>query len=201
MKALVALALGALALSVAGLVLLASRSSGDGYLGTRPPATITLPPFSFTDDVAETVTTDGLVGKVTVITFLDAQCVDACPVVAWELARAAESLTAAERAEVEFLAFSLDPLEDTPEAVDAFLRSRRAKGTLRYLVGPLGEMERVWDAFQVLASADSGDDSLHSVPVRIYGRDGVLRSTLHVASDLSGEALLHDVRLALGDGG
>ncbi len=200
MKALVALALASFLLALAGLAVLATRGEDDaGYLGSRPPGRLELPDFSFTDDAGRVLTRQALEGKVAVVTFLDAQCVDACPVVAWELARAADALTPGEHAEVELIAFSLDPVEDTPEAVDAFLRSRHAKGRLRYLAGPLGEMERAWDAFDVLASADSGDDSLHSVPVRIYGRDGVLRSTLHVASDLDQRTLLHDVRLALAD--
>ena len=55
----------------------------------------------------------------------------------------------------------------------------------------------MWTALQVLPSLDSGKDSLHSAPLRIYGRNGVWVATLHAGADLSEENLLHDIRTAL----
>ena len=49
----------------------------------------------------------------------------------------------------------------------------------------------------MLATALSGDDSLHSAPVRIYSRDGEWLSTLYAGSTLTAANLVHDLRLAL----
>jgi hypothetical protein len=53
----------------------------------------------------------------------------------------------------------------------------------------------------VLPSLDTGRDTLHSAPLRVYDRDGVWVATLHAGVDLSEENLLHDIRYALAAGG
>jgi protein SCO1/2 len=134
-----------------------------------------------------------------VVTFLDAQCTDACPIAGGELARAVDALSAEERAQVAVLGISTDPAEDTPVAVGEYLRRHRAVGRIRYLTAPQAQMEPIWDAFNILPTAETGDDSLHSIPIQIYDRDGIWRSTLNVGVDLSRRNLLHDIRLALGE--
>lgn len=62
-------------------------------------------------------------------------------------------------------------------------------------------MEPVWDAFSILPTAETGGDSLHSIPIRICDGDGIWRSALDVGFDLSRRTLLRDVRLALGETG
>ena len=95
------------------------------------------------------------------------------------------------------LALSVDPAEDTPEAVSTFLDQHQVRGDLRYLVAPEDEMRPVWDAFQIMPSADSGSDDLHSAPVRIYDRDRVWVATLNAGADLTPASLAHDLGVAL----
>ena len=64
-------------------------------------------------------------------------------------------------------------------------------------VGSENELRPLWNALNILSSLDSGRDSLHSAPLRIYSRDGVWVATLHAGADLSVENLLHDIRVAL----
>lgn len=99
------------------------------------------------------------------------------------------------------VAVSGDPAEDTPASVRRFLAARRAEGRLDYLVGEERELRPLWSALQVLPSLDTGSDTLHSAPLRIYDRDGVWVATLHADADLSEENLLHDIRSALAAGG
>jgi cytochrome oxidase Cu insertion factor (SCO1/SenC/PrrC family) len=208
-KALVALAAGAVLLGVTAV--LAVALTGDSgaaqqaerapYVGSRPPEGTELPRFTLRDDRGGTIRAEDLRGQVVVVTFLDAQCTDACPIAGGELARAVDAMTPAERARVEVLGLSTDPTEDTPRAVAAYLARHRATGRIRYLTAPQSEMEPVWDAFHILPTAETGDDSLHSIPIQIYDGDGIWRSTLNVGADLSRRNLLHDVRLALGETG
>jgi cytochrome oxidase Cu insertion factor (SCO1/SenC/PrrC family) len=136
-------------------------------------------------------------GRIVVLTFLDSQCTDTCPILASQIGQTIGGLTPAERDEVIAVAISTDPREDTPASVRAFLEKQRALGKLLYLSGPEPEMRRLWKRFQILSSLESGEDTLHSAPVRIYDRDGVWVATLHAGADLSEDNLLHDIRSAL----
>ena len=162
--------------------------------GSQPPAGIRLPDFSLPDHEGREVSSAGLRGKVVLVTFLDTQCDESCPIIASQIGRAWDRLSPEERADVAAAAISTDPDEDTPDSVRAFLRRNRAEGKLHYLVAPVPTLRPVWEAFQISASFDTGVDTLHSAPVRIYNREGVWVSSLHAGADLTTENLLHDVR-------
>lgn len=168
------------------------------YRGSEPPAGIRLPRFALPDAVSRRlVRSRDLRGKVALVTFLDSQCTDACPVIASVVAGTLARLPPVERRRVEAVAFSTDPAEDTRASVRLFLRRRAALGALAYLVAPERELRPLWRAFQILPSAETGKDTLHSAPVRVYDPRGTWVSTLHAGVDLSEAALTHDVRVAL----
>ncbi len=167
------------------------------FRGSQPPAGISLPDFQLPDHEGRDVSSAGLRGKVVLVTFLDTQCDESCPIIASQIGRAWDRLSRAERSEIVPVAMSTDPDEDTPESVRDFLRRNRAEGKLRYLVAPVRELRPVWEEFQIAASFDTGIDTLHSAPVRIYDRDGLWVSTLHAGADLTPANLLHDIRVLL----
>jgi protein SCO1/2 len=182
----------------AAIVLVGGESEREPFRGSSPPPGIALPAFELRDYTGEPIGSRELAGKVLLVTFLDTQCTESCPIIAAIIGRALDLLTPEERAEVAAIALSTDPDEDTRESVDAFLRRHRVEGELRYLVGAVPELRPVWNAFQIAASYDTGDDSLHSAPVRIYDRDGVWVATQHAGADLTPENLAHDLRVVLG---
>jgi protein SCO1/2 len=166
------------------------------YRGSEPPGRHVLPEFSLRNHDGRLVRSDELRGKVALVTFLDSQCDEACPIIASQVARGLDRLTARERRDTSAVAISTDPAEDTPTSVRAFLDRQRALGRLLYLTGPEGEMRALWKRFQILSSHESGQDTLHSAPVRVYDRDGVWVSTLHAGVDLTPANLVHDLRIA-----
>ena len=190
---------------VAVVVALASRGGSDEagqrgegpYRGSEPPALITLPDFELPSYRGGRVSAGELRGRVVLLTLLDSQCTEACPILASVVARTIDRLRAEERSEVRALAVSGDPAEDTPVSVKRFLTAQRAEGRLEYLIGAEGDLRPLWTALQVLPSLDTGRDTLHSAPLRVYDRDGVWVATLHAGVDLSEENLLHDIRYAL----
>jgi cytochrome oxidase Cu insertion factor (SCO1/SenC/PrrC family) len=97
------------------------------------------------------------------------------------------------------LALTADPEEDTPRSVRRFLSSQRAEGRLDYLLGTESQLRPLWKALSVLPSLDTGRDTVHSAPLRIYDRDGVWVATLHAGADLSESNLNHDIRAALAE--
>lgn len=158
-----------------------------------------MPDFSLRDHDGQPVRSSDLRGRVTILTFLDSQCTESCPLIAWTVARSIDSLRPAERSEVGAVAITTDPAEDSRTAVRRFLARNRAVGRLAYVGGgePERELRRVWKAFYVLSSLKSGRDALHSAPVRIYDRSGTWVTTLHAGADLSESNLLHDIRVVL----
>ena len=173
------------------------RSAEGRYRGSEPPTRLALPVFELESSRGVLVGSRALKGKVVLLTILDSQCEDACPILASVIARTIDRLTSTERRAVRALGISGDPAEDTPAAVNRFLRKRRAVGGLDYLVGTEARLRPVWNALQILPSLDSGKDNLHSAPLRIYDPAGVWVATLHAGVDLSESNLLHDVRVAL----
>jgi protein SCO1 len=198
-------AFGALALAgtatAAALLALASEGEGGDYRGSRPPAQIILPEFTLPDHTGAQVSSASLRGRAVLVTFLDSQCDESCPIIASQVARAVDRLRPKERSDVTSIAISTDPAEDTPAAVRAFLARNGALGKLRYLVARERRLRPVWEDFQIASSLDSGIDTLHSAPVRIFDREGVWVSTLHPGADLTTENLVHDLRAALSDAG
>jgi protein SCO1 len=165
--------------------------------GSQPPAEIELPRFSLRDQDGRTVTSDDLVGKAALVTFLDTKCRESCPVIAEQIREALARLDPAERASTVAVAISVQPEDDTPAAVREFLQRHRVEGSLRYLVGSERQLRPVWNAFQVLPALDSGSSDIHSAPVRVYDRRGVWISTQAAGADLTPANLAHDVGVAL----
>ena len=176
-----------------------ASGAGSGlYSGSKVPGGITLRYFSLRNFDGRPVRSSDLAGRVTVRTFLDSQCTESCPVIVWTVARSIDMLTPVERQGVRAVAISTDPAEDTEKSVRSFLVRNRAVGRLLYVGGaqPERELRAVWDAFDVLSSLESGQDALHSAPVRIYDRSGAWVSTLHAGVDLTESNLAHDIRVA-----
>jgi protein SCO1/2 len=195
----IAVVIGALvaALAIPAAVVLARGGEEADFRGSQPPAGLMLPAFELRDDQGRPVRSTELRGKALALTFLDTECVEACPIIAAQISQTMKAL-GEDRSVVEALAITVDPVGDTSARIDGFLRRYRATGTLRYLDGTVADIRPVWRAFGVASSLDSGDSNLHSAPVRVYDREGRWRSTLHAGVDLTPANLAHDLREALG---
>jgi cytochrome oxidase Cu insertion factor (SCO1/SenC/PrrC family) len=138
-----------------------------------------------------------LQGKVVLVTFIDSKCTESCPIIAGVIGATLPRLTTAERRQVEAVAISVEPRLDTPMSIRRFLRVRHALGVLDFLIGSVEQLRPVWKAFSVLPAVDTGSADIHSADVRIFDRDGIWVSTMHVGVDLTPANLVHDVRRAL----
>jgi protein SCO1/2 len=184
--------------AIAAVVVFRGGETGVSLIGSPPPPGVPLPAFELPDQDGRLVRSSELRGSAVLVTFLDTQCTESCPIIGSVIGQAFRLLEPAERARVVAIAISTDPDEDTPASVEAFLRRNRVEGSLRYLVGPVDKLRPIWEAFQISASLDTGVDSLHSAPVRIFDRSGTWVATQHAGVDLSAENLAHDIRALLG---
>jgi len=162
------------------------------FRGSTPPAGLMLPSFSLPDQNGRTIDSDDLRGKVVLVTFLETQCTESCPIIGEMIREAFRRLDG----EAVALGISVHPGDDTPSAVREYLRRHRLRGELRYLVAAERELRPVWKAFAVLPAVDTHDPNIHSAPVRIYDADGEWVSTLHAGADLTPDNLVNDVRAA-----
>jgi cytochrome oxidase Cu insertion factor (SCO1/SenC/PrrC family) len=138
----------------------------------------------------------GVAGKALAVTFLDSQCTEACPIAASQVAEAMR-LLGEDRSSVLALAYSVDPLNDTPKSIRDFLAKNRASGEIRYVDGTVAELRPIWTEFKIMASHRTGNSNMHSAPVRVYDAEGRWRSTLHPGFDLTAANLANDLRAAL----
>src|SRR5712691_2157113 len=175
---------------------LASGPPPGRYKGSEPPAQIQMPQFALRNYKGRVIRSRELLGKVTLVTFLDTDCTTKCPIIATEIGDGLRLLTEKERRDVVPLAFSVNPVSDTPRRVRAFLHRRQAGG-LDFLLGTVKKLRPVWRSFDIVAAAETGNADIHSADVRIFDRRGVWVSTQHAGVDLSPRNLAHDIRVAL----
>ena len=167
------------------------------YRGSIPPPGIHAPDFALRSYRGPTVRMAALRGKIVLVTFLDTKCTESCPIIAGVIGAALPRLTPAERRQVEAVAVTVQPRLDTPASVRRFLRARHALGILDFLIGSVEQLRPVWTAFHVLPAVDTGNADIHSADVRVFDRDGIWVSTMHVGVDLTPANLVHDIRTAL----
>jgi cytochrome oxidase Cu insertion factor (SCO1/SenC/PrrC family) len=192
---LAAALLGVLAV-VLGLVL-TRDDGGEDFRGSRPPEGLTMPAFAVETPDGSTVGSDDLRDKAVAVTFLDTQCTEACPIVAAQIGEAIR-LLGDDGEKAVALAFSVDPVNDTPARIRSFLTRYRALDELRYVDGTVEQLRPVWEGFEILPSVDTGNSNMHSAPVRVYDSEGRWRSTLHPGVDLTAANLAHDLQVASG---
>jgi cytochrome oxidase Cu insertion factor (SCO1/SenC/PrrC family) len=191
---LVVALLAALAV-VLGFVLIRDGDELD-FRGSQPPEGLTMPEFTIELDNGWTLNSSSFRGHAVAVTFLDTQCTEACPIVAAQVGEAVRLLDEdADR--VAAVAISVDPVNDTPARIRSFLERHRARKELRWVDAPVAELRPVWEDFEILPSADTGNSNLHSAPVRVYDTEGRWRSTLHSGVDLTAANLAHDLEAAL----
>jgi protein SCO1/2 len=91
-------------------------------------------------------------GKAVVLTFLYTHCPDACPLTAEKLHDAYQRLGGTAK-RTAFIAVSVDPQGDTPEAVRVFLSTHHVEGELTYLTGSFLDLKRVWTYYNIASDA------------------------------------------------
>ena len=140
-------------------------------------------------------------GKVTVMTFFYATCVDVCPVLLQTLGAAEEMLNPKEIDRVRFVAVTMDAGRDTTERLKTFMAERglRAK-TWRLLTGSVLDLTGVADAYGAVVRPGPGGDFVHNSVFVVIDDKGINRVELHGAATPP-EILVEEIRAILKRGG
>src|SRR5262245_22007126 len=118
--------------------LMAGQTTAQSGTGSRLKGfdlgAVPAPGFSLTDQNSAAISLTALVGRPVVLTFLYTHCPDECPLTAEKLRTTAQALGDRASSAV-WLAVSIDPVGDTPQAARDFVAKHRLTGMLHFLVG------------------------------------------------------------------
>ena len=147
------------------------------------------PDFTLTDGVSgRAVTLSAQRGQVVALTFLYTTCPDVCPLTATRF-RASQTELQGDASRVTFIAVSVDPDRDTPQAVQDFSSAHGLASNWYYLVGSRAQLSPVWSAYGIGVQAGSStvdhNDAVYLIDAR--GRERVLLHSEDLATDLTND--------------
>jgi protein SCO1/2 len=147
------------------------------------------PDFTLTDGVSgRAVTLSAQRGRVVALTFLYTSCPDVCPLTATRF-RSAQTELQGDAGRVTFIAVSVDPDRDTPQAVQAFSAAHGLASSWFFLVGGRGQLSPVWATYGIGVQAGSAtvthNDAVYLIDAR--GRERVLLHSEDLAKDLTSD--------------
>jgi protein SCO1/2 len=179
-------------LAIAALLL--ASCAAPKLVGTEITPTAA-PDFTLTDGISGTpVTLSSQQGKVVALSFLYTHCPDVCPLTAELFRQAQQKLTDDERGRTVFVAVSVDPRQDTPEAVQAFARDHGLAKGFVFLVGGAAQLQPVWSAWGIRIETDPAAAGVgHSDAIYLLDRNGRARVLTH--SDITAQDLAADIKL------
>lgn len=156
--------------------------------------------FQLPDQDGRMVSLASLRGKVVALTFLYARCPDYCPLVADQIGKVHAQLGPL-AGRVAFVAVSVDPAGDTPDAVREFLRAHHVDGVLTYVRGTRTQLRPVWAHYFVASDAQDGNAAGpgaaqsvgHTTIVYVIDPQGQVR--VFLPANFDPKDLLTDVRL------
>jgi protein SCO1/2 len=157
------------------------------------------PDFTLTDGVTgKSLTLSTLRGNTVALAFLFTRCPDVCPLTAGQF-RAAQRALGADASKVEFVAVSVDPEGDTPQAVRQFSELHDLTERWHYLIGPRAQLEAVWALFGVGSFPSSGARAVeHNDAIYLIDARGRERTILHSSDPPNW--LLDDLRALIKEG-
>jgi protein SCO1/2 len=182
---------GAAALGAALLAVRGGRSdraaAGSGFQGSIMPDGVRAPDFRLRDQDGEPVSMRSLRGRPVAVTFLYTHCRDSCPAQAQTLRGALDLLGH----DVPALAIAVDPPRDTARSARAFLVKQGALGRIDFVLGPRGELSRVWRGFAISPQKVTAE---HQARFTLVDKRGFQRIG-YPGSQATPERLAHDLRL------
>lgn len=185
--AALALALAALGGALIGVVVHQLGSGGAAAEGSGaarvrgqavwPAGLREAPEFSLPDQAGRRLALGSLRGRPVVLTFMDSQCHQQCPLEGRALAAAFRMVPADERPVV--LAVSVNPWADTPGSARRAIRRFGLAGfEWRWLLGSRAELAPVWRRYGIEVRRTTGDiehtDAIYLIDASGYERAGMV---------------------------
>jgi protein SCO1/2 len=157
------------------------------------------PDFTLIDGVTgKSVTLSSLRKSTIALAFLFTRCPDVCPLTAGQF-RAAQRSLGDDASRVEFVAVSVDPEGDTPQAVREFSELHDLGDRWHYLIGPRAQLEAVWALYGIGSFPSSGARAVeHNDAIYLIDARGRERAIVHSSDPPNW--LLDDLRALVREG-
>ncbi len=207
----VILFLGALVLAM-GFYLTGRRESA-ALVRMQPPASEVssapgalqkywpVPEFSLQDRTGRPVTLGDLKGKVWAADFFYASCPGPCPMISSSLAEVQKSLGKA--ADVRLVSISTDPINDTPDALEAYAKRFHADDRWYFLTGDKEQLYKLANQGFKLSVTENpaavGERIIHSTRVALVDRQGFVRGFYDGTDAEAIHRLTKDIGTLLGE--
>lgn len=143
-----------------------------------------IPAMSLRDQSGALITSQSLQGRPTLVTFLDMTCTQECPFQAQVLQQAAVFMGMQKASQVNWIIVSVNP-KNTPADAQSFMTKNKVTIPVKVLLGDLGQLGPVWDAYHVYvdrASLSTGDVT-HSIDYFLIDKSGHERMVFVDAAD------------------
>ena len=162
-------------------------SAQTGLAGARIGDGVMAPDFDLRDENGDVIRMRDLRGKPVVVTFLYANCEDACPATAQQIRGALDDLGH----DVPTVAVSVDPANDDEESARRFLAEQNMTGRMSFALGRRDQLAKVWAAYGTTPQSVQQDHNARAVLVDAQGRQRVG----FPMNQTSPEMIAHDLRV------
>ncbi len=146
-----------------------TSGGGDPLRAAGDPA----PDFALVDQDARPVSLAALRGKVVLLDFVYTSCPGPCPILTGIHRDVRDGLSAADRARVQLVSITIDPLRDTPEVLRAWTSARRLDTQgWSFATGPVADVDAVVLAYGVGSTRQPSGEIEHTVATFLIDREG-----------------------------
>lgn len=134
-------------------------------------ARVLAPGFVLRDQQGRLTSLEQFRGKVVVLTFIDPECTQLCPLTTQSMVEALNILGPTAASQVQLLGINVNPQKTRVADVAAYTREHDLQGRWRFLTGFRRQLESVWHHYHVYVSAANGD-IVHEAVVFLINPDG-----------------------------
>jgi len=155
-------------------------------LGEELVRTTQAPPFALTDQDGRPVSSDDLRGRVLLIDFIFTQCPGPCPILTARQVAVQRALPPELVDDVQLVSISLDPVNDTPEAMRAYGEARGASfENWSFLGGPPDVVDAVVKSHYIGKTRSAEGEIEHLIVAFLVDGEGrILRRYMGMGDDV-----------------
>ncbi len=159
------------------------------------------PGFTLTAQDGQRLALNELRGKVVVVTFIYASCVDACPLLTAKMAGLQDNLGSDFGSKVFFVSITVDPERDTPEVLQRYAQAHGANlSGWAFLTGTPDEIRAVAHQYGIYYKTQAAGDVDHTFLTSLVDQRGILR-VQYMGIRFAPDELLSDLQSLLREGG
>jgi cytochrome oxidase Cu insertion factor (SCO1/SenC/PrrC family) len=158
--------------AVGAVVLLTVAALSVRYLVSKKEnqASLVAPGFILRDQQGRLTSLAQCRGKVVLLTFIDPECHQLCPLTTQSMVQAVKWLGPA-ASQVQLLGVDANPQKTKVADVADYTRTHELQGRWRFLTGTRAQLERVWHSYHIYVAVVN-DDIEHTAVVFLIDKDG-----------------------------